>query len=66
MKAAVMRHGELVVDDIADPHRGRARSWSRPLACGICGSDLHTLAHGDQMVEMATRRRRFPTTACRA
>jgi threonine dehydrogenase-like Zn-dependent dehydrogenase len=52
MKAAVMRRGELVVDDIAEPRPAAGQILVRTLACGICGSDLHALAHGDLMVEM--------------
>lgn len=53
MRAAVMRQGELVVDDIADPRPGPGQVLVRTLACGICGSDLHTLQHADSMVEMS-------------
>ncbi len=53
MKAAVMRGGELVVDEVADPHPGEGQLLVRTLACGICGSDLHALAHGDQLVALS-------------
>ena len=53
MKAAVMRGGELVVDEVAEPRPGDGQLLVRTLACGICGSDLHALAHGDQLVEMS-------------
>lgn len=48
-----MRGGELVLDDVADPplHPGQVRA--EVLACGICGSDLHALAHAEQLVEMS-------------
>jgi 2-desacetyl-2-hydroxyethyl bacteriochlorophyllide A dehydrogenase len=49
-----MRQGTLVVDDVPDPRPGAGQVLVRTLACGICGSDLHTLQHGDQMVEMST------------
>jgi len=48
-----MRHGALVIDDVAEPTPGAGQVLVRTLACGICGSDLHTLRHGDEMVEMA-------------
>jgi 2-desacetyl-2-hydroxyethyl bacteriochlorophyllide A dehydrogenase len=54
MRAAVMRQGQLVVDEIADPEPGPGQVLVRTLACGICGSDLHTLDHADEMVEMAS------------
>jgi len=52
MRATVMRGGRLVVDDMADPAPGPGQVLVRTLACGICGSDLHALRHGDRMVEM--------------
>ena len=54
MKAAVMRNHELVVDDVPEPRPGDNQVLVRTLACGICGSDLHALAHGDLLVEMST------------
>lgn len=50
MRAAVMRAGALVVDEVADPVPGPGQVLVRTLACGICGSDLHALKHGDQLV----------------
>ncbi len=51
MRAAVLRGGRLEVDDVADPTPGPGQVLVRTLACGICGSDLHAVAHGDQLVE---------------
>ena len=48
MRAAVMRDWQLRVDDIADPTPGPGQVLTRVLACGICGSDLHLLAHGEE------------------
>jgi threonine dehydrogenase-like Zn-dependent dehydrogenase len=53
MRAAVMRDRRLVVDDVADPHPADGQLLVRTLACGICGSDLHALAHGDLLVELS-------------
>ncbi len=53
MQAAVMRQGALVIDDVPDPTPGPGQLLVRTLACGICGSDLHTLAHPEVWVEMA-------------
>lgn len=48
-----MRRGALVVDDVPDPAPGQGELLVRTIACGICGSDLHALRHGDQMVDMS-------------
>jgi len=53
MKAAVMRDRQLVVDDVDEPRPADNQVLVRTLACGICGSDLHALAHGDLLVEMS-------------
>jgi threonine dehydrogenase-like Zn-dependent dehydrogenase len=53
MRAAVMRGGRLVVDRLADPEPGPGEILVRTLACGICGSDLHALRHGQQLVDAA-------------
>jgi threonine dehydrogenase-like Zn-dependent dehydrogenase len=53
MRAAVMRDRSLVVDDVADPVPQDGQVLAEVLACGICGSDLHALAHPEQMVAMA-------------
>ena len=42
-----------VVDEVADPRPGDGQVLVRTLACGICGSDLHALAHGDLLVELS-------------
>ena len=46
MRAAVMRQGALVVDEVADPKPGVGQVLVRTVACGICGSDLHFLKSG--------------------
>jgi len=53
MRAVVMRDRGLVVDEVPDPAPAPGQVLTRVLACGICGSDLHALAHGDRMVEMS-------------
>jgi threonine dehydrogenase-like Zn-dependent dehydrogenase len=53
MRAAVMRDRALVVDDVPDPVPQSGQVLATVLACGICGSDLHALAHPEQMVAMA-------------
>jgi len=44
MRAAVVRGGQLVVGDVDDVAPGSGHVVARPLATGICGSDLHAAA----------------------
>ena len=60
MRAAVMRGSKIVVDTVPDPEPLAGEILVRTLACGICGSDLHALEHGDLMVE-ASREAGAPT-----
>jgi threonine dehydrogenase-like Zn-dependent dehydrogenase len=53
MRAAVMRQGAIVVDDVPDPRPAAGQVLCRTVACGICGSDLHALVHGDRMVALS-------------
>jgi len=53
MRAAVMRHSQLVVDTVPDPQPQDGEALVKTLACGICGSDLHALKHADKVVEAA-------------
>jgi threonine dehydrogenase-like Zn-dependent dehydrogenase len=41
MRAVVLRSGRLEVDELPDPVPDEGQLLVRPLACGICGSDLH-------------------------
>ena len=52
MKAAILRAGEMVVDDVPDPVPGDGQVLVQTKACGIYGSDLHAAKHADHMVEM--------------
>jgi threonine dehydrogenase-like Zn-dependent dehydrogenase len=51
MRAAVMRDAKIVVDTVPEPEPRAGEILVRTLACGICGSDLHALKHGESMVE---------------
>jgi threonine dehydrogenase-like Zn-dependent dehydrogenase len=53
MRAVVLRSGRLEVDELADPVPGQGQLLVRPLACGICGSDLHAAQLAAKNVEMA-------------
>ncbi len=48
MRATVMSNWELRVDDIDMPTAGPGQVLTKVLSCGICGSDLHLLKHGEE------------------
>jgi threonine dehydrogenase-like Zn-dependent dehydrogenase len=48
VRAAVMKNWELRVDDIDTPTPGSGQVLTKVLSCGICGSDLHLLEHGQE------------------
>lgn len=51
MRAAVLRDGRMVYrDDVPEPTPGQGQVLVEVLACGICGSDLHFAAHGEQVL----------------
>lgn len=51
MRAAVARGTTLAIEEVGDPVPGPGEALVAVKACGICGSDLHTLQHGDAIVE---------------
>jgi len=53
VKAAVLRGGRMVVDDVPEPVPAEGQVLVQTKACGICGSDLHTVQHADRMVELS-------------
>src|SRR5215468_7703302 len=55
MRATVMRNKKLVVADVPVPEPGPGEVLVKTLACGICGSDLHTLKYAEKLVEGARR-----------
>jgi len=55
MRAAIMRGKKLVVDNVPTPAPGPGEALVKTLACGICGSDLHTLKHAEKLVEKSRR-----------
>jgi threonine dehydrogenase-like Zn-dependent dehydrogenase len=60
MRAAVMRDSKIVVDTVLEPEPLTGEILVGTLVCGICGSDLHALQHGELMVE-ASREAGAPT-----
>ena len=55
MKAAIARCGEIVVGELPEPEPAVGQVLVRSLACGICGSDLHALHHGNALVNLSRR-----------
>ena len=55
MKAAVLVNGKFSIENIAMPTPGEGHLVVRPLACGVCGSDLHTRHHSHQLCELLVR-----------
>jgi threonine dehydrogenase-like Zn-dependent dehydrogenase len=53
MRAAILRNGAMVVDEIDDLVPTAGQVLVETIACGICGSDLHTVDHAEEMVEVA-------------
>ncbi len=53
MRAVVMQSGTLSVAELPIPRPGRGEVLVKTLACGICGSDLHCVAHGRQLLDSA-------------
>ncbi len=43
----------MVVDDLPEPVPGPGQVLVETIACGICGSDLHTVDHADHLVDTA-------------
>jgi threonine dehydrogenase-like Zn-dependent dehydrogenase len=51
MRAAVLRDRRMVYrDDVPEPTPGPGQVLVEVTACGICGSDLHFAAHGEQVL----------------
>jgi threonine dehydrogenase-like Zn-dependent dehydrogenase len=55
MRAVVMQSGNLSVEDFPIPQPGPGEVLVKTLACGICGSDIHCLAHGRELLDSARK-----------
>lgn len=53
MKAAVLRDGTMVVEELPDLAPGPKQVLVEPIACGICGTDLHIVRHAHDVVATA-------------
>jgi 2-desacetyl-2-hydroxyethyl bacteriochlorophyllide A dehydrogenase len=54
MHAAVLREGRMVFrDDVPDPVPEAGQVLVAVRSCGICGTDLHFAAHGDEMLALS-------------
>lgn len=61
MRAAALRAGRMVVrDDVPDPRPQFGQVLVEVKACGICGSDLHFVEHGREMLELADQMSGLP------
>jgi threonine dehydrogenase-like Zn-dependent dehydrogenase len=53
MRGVIARQGRLVVGDLVEPVPAPGDALVALRACGICGSDLHALAHADALPAVA-------------
>lgn len=55
MRAAILEQGRIRTGDIPDPRPGPGLVLAAPLACGICGSDLHARDHAVHLSKLLHR-----------
>ena len=55
MKAAVLEAGRLTLQEVPDPIPCCGEMVVKPLACGICGSDLHAKDHAPHLCDLLHR-----------
>ncbi len=56
MRSVVLRNGAVIVrDDVDEPTPGQGEVLVEVAACGICGSDLHFVRHGAEMLKKGER-----------
>lgn len=53
MRAMVLRGHDLAIEEVPVPEPGPGQVLARVLACGICGTDLHTARFPEDMVRIA-------------
>lgn len=55
MKAVVLRNGKLNTETVPEPTPAAGQLLTRPLACGVCGSDLHIREHATHVCDLLHR-----------
>ncbi|MET0366242.1 MAG: zinc-binding dehydrogenase [Sphingobium sp.] len=55
MKAAVLLNGALAIEDVTEPVPMAGQVLVAPLACGVCGSDLHARDHTLHLCDLLHR-----------
>lgn len=55
MKAMVLRGGRFALEQVPDPTPAPGQWLARPLACGVCGSDLHAKDHAPHLCDLLHR-----------
>lgn len=55
MRAAVLLDGRITVEDLPEPRPILGQVLAAPLACGVCGSDLHARDHAPHLCDLLHR-----------
>lgn len=55
MRAVVLESGRMAVWDLPSPSPAAGQILAKPLACGVCGSDLHARDHSDHLCDLLHR-----------
>ncbi|MFT3965721.1 MAG: zinc-binding dehydrogenase [Sphingobium sp.] len=55
MKAAVLHKGVMAIEEVPEPVPAVGQVLAAPLACGVCGSDLHARDHGAHLCDLLHR-----------
>lgn len=61
MRAAALKSGQIYVnEDVPEPQPGFGQVLVQVKACGICGSDLHFVSHGPDMIDLGKQMKGVP------
>jgi threonine dehydrogenase-like Zn-dependent dehydrogenase len=62
MRAAALRAGRIYVnEDVPEPQPAFGQVLVQVKACGICGSDLHFVQHGPEMIDLGKQMKGVPS-----